>query len=87
MSRRLRWQRRWDDHAYVVGNTMMQLAFTAFLLGLIWAVVTNGSLRWAWWLIVPVVLGALISASADETYVPEAHSLSTPHSPRRRRRR
>jgi amino acid transporter len=90
LSRRLKRQRFWDDHAEAIGNTLMYLAFTAFLLGLIWAVVTNGSLRWAWWLFVPVVIGAVISASADETHIPEEHSLSTPSGPprswRRRRR-
>jgi hypothetical protein len=34
LSRRLKRQRFWDDHAEAIGNTLMYLAFTAFLLGL-----------------------------------------------------
>jgi fatty-acid desaturase len=65
LSRRLKWQRRWDDHQEVIGHTIAYLAFAAFLVGLILHVLFDVWLGWAWWLFVPVVIGAVIATFGD----------------------
>lgn len=76
LSRRLKWQRRMDDYGEVVGDSIMYVAFIAFLLGLVWAVATDSSLRWAWWLLVPAVIGAVLSSAFGSPWEPEEKSTS-----------
>jgi peptidoglycan/LPS O-acetylase OafA/YrhL len=82
LSRRLKRQRFWDDHAEAIGTTIAYLAFTTFLLALVSMVIFDTPMRWTLWLLIPVVVGAVIAAAGDGPRHPEAHDLSAPRSRR-----